>query len=55
MKIFSAISIFVWIIGLGTLIAGIVGAVYYVDYVRERTKEFGVRKALELSHLLSYV
>ena len=47
LKIFSAISTFLWIIGLGTLIAGVVGVSnIMLITVRERTKEFGIRKAL---------
>jgi len=47
MKIFNAITLFVWIIGIGTLIAGIVGVGnIMLITVRERTKEFGIQKAL---------
>ena len=47
MKIFKTISIFVWIIGTCTLIAGIVGVGnIMLITVRERTKEFGIQKAL---------
>jgi putative ABC transport system permease protein len=47
MKVFYAITVFVWIIGIGTLIAGVVGVGnIMLITVRERTKEFGIQKAL---------
>jgi putative ABC transport system permease protein len=47
MSIFNGISLFMWIIGIGTLAAGVVGVSnIMLITVRERTREFGIRKAL---------
>ncbi|RUA25009.1 MAG: ABC transporter permease [Bacteroidetes bacterium] len=46
-SLFSGISALIWIVGLGTLIAGVIGVSnIMLVTVKERTKEFGIKRAL---------
>ena len=46
-RLFDGIDVFVWIVGIGTLMAGVIGVSnIMLIIVKERTKEIGIRKSI---------
>jgi putative ABC transport system permease protein len=47
MSLFAGINMFIWIVGIGTLTAGVIGVSnIMLIIVKERTKEIGIRKSM---------